>query len=36
MQKIDYVPENPVRAGLVENVDEYPWLFRWWKNDRTG
>jgi putative transposase len=24
-QKWDYVKENPVRAGLVEGSDEWPW-----------
>jgi len=24
-QKWDYVKENPVRAGLVKNSDEWPW-----------
>jgi REP element-mobilizing transposase RayT len=24
-QKWDYVKENPVRAGLVESSDEWPW-----------
>jgi REP element-mobilizing transposase RayT len=26
--KMAYVLENPVRAGLVKNPDEYPWLWR--------
>ena len=29
-RKIDYVCNNPVRAGLVANADEYPWLWRAW------
>jgi len=24
-QKWDYVRENPVRAGLVANADDWPW-----------
>ena len=28
-EKIDYVVQNPVRAGLVKDVSEYPWVF--WK-----
>lgn len=27
-QKWDYVKENPVRAGLVESSDEWPWQAR--------
>lgn len=27
-QKIDYMLENPVRAGLVMNPVEYPWIWR--------
>ncbi|HEY3053980.1 MAG TPA: transposase [Thermoanaerobaculia bacterium] len=28
--KCEYVAANPVRAGLVRSVDEYPWVWRWW------
>ena len=28
--KFEYVCNNPVRAGLVESADEYPWLWRSW------
>jgi putative transposase len=24
----DYALQNPVRAGLVKHVDDYPWLWR--------
>ena len=26
--KVDYILENPVRAGLVESPDRYPWSWR--------
>jgi putative transposase len=29
-QKADYILDNPVRAGLVTTVDEYPWKWRRW------
>ena len=25
MKKADYIAENPVRAGLVDRADQYPW-----------
>ncbi|QNN24245.1 hypothetical protein HED60_18865 [Planctomycetales bacterium ZRK34] len=28
--KVCYICENPVRAGLVKSVDDYPWLWRSW------
>ena len=28
--KVQYICENPVRKGLVRDVDEYPWLWREW------
>lgn len=28
--KVQYICENPVRKGLVESVDDYPWLWREW------
>jgi len=33
--KIRYVLQNPVRAGLVQQVHEYPYLIlpEWWKED---
>jgi REP element-mobilizing transposase RayT len=31
--KVKYICENPVRAGLVKTVDDYPWLWREWIND---
>jgi len=35
--KVQYICENPVRAGLVKSPEEYPWL---WSpdliNSRTG
>ena len=30
LQKVEYICQNPVRQGLVENVDDYPWLWREW------
>jgi len=29
-RKVDYVCQNPVRAGLVKCPDDYPWLWRSW------
>jgi hypothetical protein len=28
--KVLYICENPVRKGLVNFVDDYPWLWRGW------
>src|SRR4051812_6605288 len=28
--KVDYVCNNPVRAGLVSSAEDYPWLWRAW------
>lgn len=28
--KVEYICANPVRKGLVEKVDDYPWLWREW------
>jgi REP element-mobilizing transposase RayT len=33
-EKAEYICMNPVRAGLVENVDDYPWLWREWAEGR--
>jgi len=27
-EKVDYICQNPMRAGLVESEKEYPWLWR--------
>ena len=27
-QKVDYICNNPVRAGLASSPDQYPWLWR--------
>ena len=27
-EKVEYVCRNPVRAGLVASVGEYPWLWK--------
>ena len=35
IEKCEYVAQNPVRKGLCATPDEWPWLFRWWK-DGTG
>jgi len=29
-QKAEYVCMNPVRAGLAQTPDQYPWLWRSW------
>ena len=28
--KVQYICENPVRHGLVQDIDDYPWLWREW------
>ena len=28
--KVQYICENPVRHGLVQSIDDYPWLWREW------
>ncbi len=28
--KAQYICENPVRKGLVKELDDYPWLWRNW------
>ena len=33
-QKSEYSCANPVRAGLVPNEDEWPWLWREWVEGR--
>jgi REP element-mobilizing transposase RayT len=27
VEKLEYIRQNPVRAGLVKSVEEYPWLW---------
>jgi REP element-mobilizing transposase RayT len=29
-RKAEYICQNPVRAGLVDHVDDYPWIWREW------
>ena len=29
-RKAEYICQNPVRAGLVKCVDDYPWIWRQW------
>jgi REP element-mobilizing transposase RayT len=29
-EKVEYICQNPVRKGLVEKEDDYPWLWREW------
>lgn len=29
-QKVEYICQNPIRAGLVKDESEYPWLWREW------
>jgi REP element-mobilizing transposase RayT len=29
-EKVEYICQNPVRKGLVENESDYPWLWREW------
>ena len=35
IEKCEYVAQNPVRKGLCGSAEEWPWLFRWWRNE-TG
>ena len=28
--KVQYICENPIRKGLVSNIEDYPWLWREW------
>jgi len=35
MKKVQYVCENPVRAGLVAHIDEYRWIWRSWIEGRS-
>jgi len=32
--KVEYICDNPVRKGLVEAVEDYPWLWREWVEGR--
>ena len=32
-KKIDYICNNPVRAGLVATIDKYPWIWRSWLSE---
>jgi REP element-mobilizing transposase RayT len=34
--KLEYVCDNPVRAGLVRSANEYPWLWRVWIEGRAN
>jgi hydroxymethylpyrimidine/phosphomethylpyrimidine kinase len=29
-RKVEYICDNPLRKGLVEGADDYPWLWREW------
>jgi REP element-mobilizing transposase RayT len=29
-EKVEYICQNPIRKGLVEKEDDYPWLWREW------
>jgi REP element-mobilizing transposase RayT len=33
-EKAQYICENPVRKGLVDRVEDYPWLWREWVEGR--
>ncbi len=36
-EKVEYICQNPVRKGLVEKEDDYPWLWRSWvEGQNTG
>ncbi len=28
--KVQYICENPLRHGLIQSIDDYPWLWREW------
>ncbi|HET7712274.1 MAG TPA: hypothetical protein VFL80_10135, partial [Thermoanaerobaculia bacterium] len=34
-KKCEYVVENPVRAGLVERIEKYRWIWREWVEGRA-
>lgn len=36
MAKVEYICQNPVRKGLVEKPDDYPWLWREWVEGVSG
>jgi REP element-mobilizing transposase RayT len=36
VEKVDYICQNPVRQRLVNNEDEYPWLWREWVEGETS
>jgi REP element-mobilizing transposase RayT len=29
-EKVEYICQNPIRKGLVQTIDEYPWVWREW------
>jgi REP element-mobilizing transposase RayT len=35
-QKAEYICQNPVRRGLAESEDQYPWLWREWIEGNAG
>ncbi|NUQ47707.1 MAG: aminomethyl-transferring glycine dehydrogenase [Phycisphaerae bacterium] len=35
-EKVEYICMNPVRKGLVEREDAYPWLWREWKEGKSA
>lgn len=34
-EKVEYICQNPIRKGLIQTTDEYPWLWREWVEGRT-
>jgi len=34
--KVNYICQNPVRQGLVNSEDEYPWLWREWVDGESS
>ena len=37
MQKVNYIHQNPVRAGLIERAEDYRWSSaRWWSRRPLG
>ncbi len=34
-KKVEYICNNPLRAGLVTSTDEYPWIWRSWMEGKA-
>ncbi|MCK5124796.1 MAG: transposase [candidate division Zixibacteria bacterium] len=37
LEKINYCHNNPIKAGLVENTEDWPWSsYNWYQGDHSG